>query len=176
MNTRLSDLLFLSGLAAFATTGCDTSDDDSDSAASATDGASTSSAGTDGSTSDGGGGSTNTPSGTSDDPTAGNTTTGDASACAAYTTKAVECDPDQYDYDTQLSYCTELRATIEMYYGADCVAAYDEVLVCATTLDCEAFNDDSGNGCQAAQDAFEETCNIPVGGSSGGAGGSTSGG
>ncbi len=175
---RLSNLLFLSGFAALAMPGCDSDSDDTETTASnATDG------GTDGTTDPGGttgtGGTTGsgatmdtsgTVSGTvtaTGEPTTA--TAGGDGVCPALAAKSAECVPE-YDYKSELNYCVELFAALEEY-GADCVAAYEEALACASTLDCADFNaKKEPTACAGALDAAEEACGF--GGSTGGSSGS----
>ncbi len=122
------------------------------------------------------GGTTDTPDATTSEPTGSPTTAGGgASVCPPFVAKSVECNPE-YDYATELGYCTEIFASLETYYGADCVAAFEDALACAATLDCEAFNaEEKSPGCEAEEAAFEELCDL-AGGSTGGNGSGSSGG
>lgn len=186
--TRLSNLLFLSGLAAVGLPGCDPDDGDSDTAASATASATatatataTDSGGTGGETGDASdsasasasasasgtdGTTAATASATDTDTTTGTDPTGaGAEVCPEYATWISGCDP-RYTYEVALQYCNELSSSLAMI-SPECGAAYEELLACAIALDCSTLDQDGiPPECQAQSDAVDTACDF--GGSTGG--------
>lgn len=169
---RLTNLLFLSGLASLA--GCDEDDGGGSPTSSATatataSGGATGSetmSGTDGpATSAGGSTSSSDPT---DTPTS-RSPPGDFPVCVDFATQSQNCEED--DYDAALQYCNELLASLTEYYSADCVTAYEELLACASGVDCAEFNgDEIPPACEAASQNVGESCDFVIGESSTGAG------
>jgi len=88
----------------------------------------------------------------------GDPTTGDGDGdglCNEYAALAAECYGSAV-YDMALSYCTDSVATYAGY-GADCLSAYEALLVCAVALDCEML-EDAEEICGDEADVLEEAC------------------
>ena len=162
--SRLSNLLFLSGIAAVGIPGCDTDDGDSSTptSGSATVGGTGDASG---SATEGSDGATSTDGATSGPATSGAETGDNGALCSQYASWVSGCDAS-YDYETALSYCNQLLENI----GGDdpaCGSAYEELLACAITLDCSTLEQgETPPECQAQRDTFDETCGF--GGSTGG--------
>lgn len=148
---RLSNLLFLSGLASLGLAGCDGDDDESTSAMTSV---SATVGDTDGMSSSG----TTDAAMTSDGSATGDPTEppGDSSVCMELAARAVECESED-GYDVTLDYCNETLEGLAMLYSADCSVAYEELFACFVTLDCADFNGDLA-GCEEAWQQTDESC------------------
>ncbi|MCR9164651.1 MAG: hypothetical protein ACE37F_13570 [Nannocystaceae bacterium] len=170
---RLANLLFLSGLVSLGA--CDEDEGMSPtSSATASAGGVTGGdpmASTSGDTSAGGaGGSTSaTPTGASTgDPSSGGPS-GNFPVCTEFATQSQECGDG--GYDAALEYCNELLASLNQAYSADCALAYEELLACASGVDCAEFNgDEVPPACETPSQNVRDACDFLGGGSSSGAG------
>jgi len=161
-DTRLSNLLFLSGLAAMA--GCDSEDGGGTgpsptSTATAT--AGTTEAGSAGDT-DAGSSSDGETSGATADPSSTGPDIPVNEVCLPYATWISECSPD-YAYDAAVMYCATAAVNAESI-SPECGAAYEEFIVCATGLDCSTLGGETvPPECEAASNARDEACGITSG-------------
>ncbi len=193
---RLSNLLFLSGLAAVGMSGCDinidSDDDDSDTAASTSGGssgndssgsgetqgsASASASASESATDTASASASASASDTAADSTTGADTTDTAGSelCSQYATVFSGCDSAAYPYNVSLEYC---EYTLEYLAGvsAECSSAYEELLVCVLALSCEKLlSEEIPPECQTASDNFRDVCGVGGTGTTGGAGDSTGG-
>lgn len=190
---RLSNLLFLSGLAAVGMSGCDINIDsgDDDTSASTSGGSSGNdssgsgdtegSASASASASESDTASSESASASASDTAADSTTsvgtsdTAGSEVCTEYATVFSGCDSAAYPYEASLEYC---EYTLGYLGGvsAECVSAYEELLVCVLALPCEKIlSEELPPECQSASDNLQDLCGIGGTGTSGGSGGSTGG-
>lgn len=171
---RLTNVLFLSGLASLALPGCD--DDDGGSSPTSTATASATATAGNGETgsasmSGSGGGETSAGAETSAGDATDTPTSGGPSesfpVCVDFATQSQDCEED--GYDAALQYCNELLASLMQMYSADCAMAYEELLACAAGVDCAEFNgDEIPPACESASEAVANACDFgPGGGSTG---------
>jgi hypothetical protein len=111
---------------------------------------------------------TNTSEGSgagSETNTDGTTTTGEGSGtagamipevCIAYGDAIEVCFPGYGEYSAEL--CATYHTIYGMYYGADCVTAFEDWLVCLSALTCEELMMDPGTICIPEQDAVDMVC------------------
>lgn len=77
-------------------------------------------------------------------------------ACTAYGEQVAEC----YDPRTGASataYCTEVLELYAQYYGAECLSAFEDWLVCLSSLSCEEFTGPDPV-CQEENQLVEQAC------------------
>lgn len=146
-DSRLSNMLFLAGMASLAMPGCS-------STAGPEDGGIARPAGN---PLDGGNGLTDgqpdRPDGTPDRG-GGDSPGGERDPCLEYATREFECVGSYYGYglDYFRAECEALLNYIVSYIGEGCLAAYEEVLVCVAEQDCNSL------GCGSERAASDAAC------------------
>lgn len=163
---ELERLAFLGALAALpACPADDDGDGDSSTTTPGTDGSAGSSE-TDGASTSGGTDSATTNGSTSSAATSDGTATSDSTTsgediCERVADWSIGCYVDPDPRQTYVDTCNTYRQMFADDYSAECAAAYDELLVCLTTLECQG-GELNFDPCQEAGEAQSELCDSVI--------------